>query len=56
MNPVDTTSGVISNLKTWAVTPLKNPVSPFGLFLVVGLLIVITVAWTMIIHELEVTL
>lgn len=55
-NPADATSSILVNLKNWAAQPFSSQMDLTGWFLWTGLVLVLIVAWTMIIHELEITL
>lgn len=54
MNPLDALSGIVTDLSTWAGKPYNSGQGLGGWFLWVGVLVVMVVAWTMIIHEIEI--
>lgn len=51
--PVDGTAGVLASLKTWATSPFSETMDLQHWFLWTGLVIVMVVAWTMILRDLD---
>lgn len=52
-NPVDGTATVVSSLKGWAAQPFARQMSVTGWALFTGLIIVLTIFWLMILHDLK---